>query len=100
MDALSKSRFARPVERTVVARDWAARGYDCHEMTDRPGQEWNDFTHRSDEVLTVASGCLECIVGTQRVRVQEGDELFIPRHATHSVRNVHHAPTRWLFGYN
>jgi oxalate decarboxylase/phosphoglucose isomerase-like protein (cupin superfamily) len=27
-------------------------------------------------------------------------ELFIPRGAVHSVRNVNRGPMRWLFGYD
>ena len=29
-----------------------------------------------------------------------GDEIFIPRQVRHSVKNVHSATTRWLFGYD
>ena len=45
-------------------------------------------------------GRLECTVGEQRVQLHEGDELYIPRNTRHSVKNIHTATTRWLFGYD
>jgi len=32
--------------------------------------------------------------------LEPGDELFIPRGATHTVRNVHAGTTRWLYGHD
>lgn len=100
MELVTQGRFPRPVHRDAVARDWAARGYDCRTFVDRPGQEWNDFVHATAEVVTVQEGCLECTVDGRTVRLEEGDELYIPRRAVHSVKNVHGGTTRWLFGYD
>ena len=100
MDWVRKARFALPVQRDEVAQDWRARGYDCRPFTDPPGRAWNDFVHRTDELVTVLDGRLECTVAGQRAVLEPGDELFIPREAVHSVKNVHRGTTRWLFGYN
>jgi mannose-6-phosphate isomerase-like protein (cupin superfamily) len=100
MELLTRGRFARPVQRDAVARDWRARGYDCRPFVDPPGQEWNGFVHRSNELVTVLEGRLQCEVSGERVRLEEGDELFIPRDAVHSLKNVHGGTTRWLFGYD
>lgn len=100
MELVTQGRFPRPVQRGAVAQAWAARGYDCRLFVDRPGQAWNGFVHRTNELVTVVEGCLECTVAGQTVRLEEGDELFIPRDAVHSVKNVHHGTTRWLFGYD
>jgi quercetin dioxygenase-like cupin family protein len=39
-------------------------------------------------------------VGATRLIAEPGDEVFIPRGAVHSVKNVHTATTRWLYGYD
>jgi len=96
---LSRHRFGRPVDRADVAAQWRARGYSCHDFADPPGRVWRDFVHETDEVVTVAEGRLELTVGSEVVLVEPGDEAFVPKGALHTVRNVHHGTTRWLFGY-
>ena len=99
-DLVSKSRFPAPVEHEKVAADWQTRGYSCHRFVDPPGQEWNGFVHDTNEVVTVVEGRLEMEVAGETVVAEPGDEVFIPRGAVHSVRNIHHGTTRWLFGYD
>ncbi len=36
----------------------------------------------------------------ETVTVEPGDEVFIPKGALHSLRNVHHATSVWLYGYD
>lgn len=100
MSHVTKGKFARPVDRAEVAGDWRERGYSCGLFVDPPGREWNNFVHRSNELLTVVDGKLEVELAGERHLVEPGDEVFIPRDAIHSVRNVHHATSRWLYGYN
>jgi quercetin dioxygenase-like cupin family protein len=97
---LVKSRFNPPVSREEVRRDWAQRGYSCQDFTDPPGREWNDFRHRTNELVTVLDGKLRLIIGADDVIAGPGDEVFIPKGALHSVHNVHGGTTRWLFGYD
>jgi mannose-6-phosphate isomerase-like protein (cupin superfamily) len=97
---VTRGRFAAPVDAAAVARDWRARGYSCHDFVDPPGQEWNDFVHRTQELVTVVEGRLQLSVGGETVSAGPGDEVFIPKGVVHSVRNVHGGRTRWLFGYD
>lgn len=97
---VTKGRFCVPVDRREVAQDWRARGYSCAAFVDPPGREWNDFVHSVNELVTVLEGRLEMTVGDAQVIVEPGDEVFIPRRAPHSVKNVHTATTRWLYGYD
>ncbi len=60
----------------------------------------NDFVHGCNELVTVVEGRLEMTVAGETCAVAPGDEVFIPKGARHSVRNVHHATTRWLYGYD
>lgn len=94
-----RGRFAQPVERAAVARDWQARGYSCDLFVDPPGREWNGFVHGTDELVTVVEGRLEMEVGDACLVAESGDEVFIPKGVTHSVRNRSGGTTRWLYGY-
>jgi mannose-6-phosphate isomerase-like protein (cupin superfamily) len=99
-DVIVRGKFPAPVNRAAVARDWAGRGYSCDLFTDPPGRAWTDFVHSVNELVTIVEGRLELTVGDQRVVAGEGDEVFIPRGAVHSVTNIHTATTRWLYGYD
>jgi quercetin dioxygenase-like cupin family protein len=83
-----------------VAADWRSRGFSCDLFVDPPGRAWDNFVHATNELVTVAEGCLEVTVAGHRFVAEPGDEIFIPKGAWHSVRNVHPAATRWLFGYD
>ncbi len=92
-------KFAVPVDRAAVAGDWAGRGYSCDLFVDPPGREWNDFVHAVNELVTVADGRLEVTIAGERHAAMPGDEIFIPKNALHSVKNIHSGTTRWLYGY-
>lgn len=99
VDVVTREKFAPPVDQTQVARDWSARGFSCGLFTDPPGREWNDFVHRTDELVTVVEGRLRMTIEGESCELGPGDEVFIPREAVHSVKNIHGGTTLWLFGY-
>jgi quercetin dioxygenase-like cupin family protein len=47
------------IDRQQIAPDWAARGFSCDLWNDPPGQRWEDFTHATDELVTVLEGDME-----------------------------------------
>ena len=100
MDLIVKGKFVVPVDRAAVAGDWHRRGYGCDLFIDPPGREWNGFVHATNELVAVVDGRLEIDVGDATLTAGPGDEVFIPRRAVHSVRNVHAGVTRWLYGYD
>lgn len=100
MGDVDRQKFSAPVDARAVAESWQGRGYSCHNFTDPPGQEWNDFVHATNELLTVVEGRLELTMAGQKLEVGPGDEVFIPRDVLHSVKNVNGGTTRWLFGYD
>ena len=100
MEHVTRRKFSLPVDEEDVSRDWAGRGYSCSWFVDPPGREWNDFVHRSNEVVTVVEGRLRMTIAGEICIAEPGDEIFIPRRARHSVKNIHSATTRWLFGYD
>ena len=99
-ELLSEARFAVPLDRAAVARDWAARGYSCGLFVDPPGRTWEGFVHGTNELVTVAEGRMEIEIDGACLTAGPGDEVFIPKGAVHSVRNLHDGTTRWLYGYD
>lgn len=99
-EILTRKKFSDPVAKAVVETDWKSRGFSCAWFVDPPGQEWNDFVHHCNEVVTVVDGRLEMSVGDATLLVEPGDEVYIPKDTRHSVRNIHSATTRWLYGYD
>lgn len=97
---ITRHKFPRPVDHAAVVRDWIERGYSCRAFTDPPGQVWPDFVHDTDELVTVVHGRLEVRLHGASYVLEPGDELFIPRGAAHTVRNVHAGTTHWLYGYD
>ena len=83
-----------------MAADWRRRGYSCDRFVDPPGQCWDDFVHGCNELVTVVEGRLEMTVAGETVTVEVGDEVFIPKGARHSLRNIHPGTTIWLYGYD
>ena len=83
-----------------MAADWRGRGYSCDRFVDPPGQCWDDFVHGCNELVTVVEGRLEMTVAGETVTVAVGDEVFIPKGARHSLRNIHPGTTIWLYGYD
>ena len=60
----------------------------------------NDFVHIRNELVTIVEGRLEVKVAGSRFVAEPGDEVFIPKGALHSIKNVHVTATRWLYGYD
>ena len=100
MEPVARNKFKTPIERDAVARDWCARGYSCDLFVDPPGREWRDFSHGTNELVTVVEGRLEVTVEGESFTIRPGDEVFIPKRALHSVRNTHEGTSRWLYGYD
>jgi quercetin dioxygenase-like cupin family protein len=96
---LERAKFPAPLDRSAVAAAWRARGYSCGSFVDPPGRCWEDFVHDCNELVTVVEGRLEMALAGETMTVAPGDEVFIPRGARHSVRNLHPGTTVWLFGY-
>ncbi len=48
----------------------------------------------------MVEGRLEMEVAGRTVTVEPGDEVFIPERALHSLRNIHHDTSVWLYGYD
>ena len=97
---LDRNAFAAPVDQPAVAAEWRRRGYSCGKFVDPPGQCWEDFVHHCNELVTVVEGRLEMEISGETVTMEPGDEVFIPKGARHSVRNIHDATSIWLYGYD
>ena len=87
------------IDRPAIATDWKARGYSCDLWTDPPGQRWENFTHPTDEIVTVLEGEMEFEIEGKVRHPKAGEELHIPAGALHSARNVGKTTAHWLYGY-
>jgi mannose-6-phosphate isomerase-like protein (cupin superfamily) len=95
-----RGKFGVPVDQAEVTRTWATRGFGCSIFVDPPGQEWLDFVHRTNELVTVVEGRLEVRVNGVSATLEPGDEIFIPKDGVHDVINKSSGVTKWLFGYD
>jgi len=87
------------VDQHSVSVDWAARGFSCDLWVDPPSQCWEDFTHATDELVSVVEGDVELEIEGDIIHPKPGEELLIPAGARHSVRNRGATTSRWLYGY-
>ena len=74
-------------------------GYSCGIFKDPPGQEWADFVHKTNELVVLAEGEIEIEIESKSQRPQIGEEVFIPAHVIHTVRNVGSMGNVWYYGY-
>jgi len=95
-----RNKFSVPIRVAEVTRNWIGRGFTCRAFIDPPGQEWSNFVHPTDELVTVVKGRLEVEMNGEAWELDPGDELYIPRGTPHTVRNVFDQPTQWLYGYD
>ena len=98
-DVLTRAAYPAPVDHDRVKADWTREGFSFGVFRDPPGQEWNDFVHSTDEYVVVAEGCLDMSVGNERVIVEPGDRVAIPKNARHSLKTVSAGGSVWLYGY-
>jgi len=83
-----------------LAKNWSDRGFSCALWMDPPGQRWENYVHRTDELVMVIEGEVEFEIDGTIHHPAQGEELFIPAGAVHSVRNIGDTTSRWLYGYN
>ncbi len=87
------------MDREHVTRDWEARGFSCGIWTDPAGQVWADFVHDVDELVMLIDGEIELSFGGRILRPAVGEEVFIPAHDFHTVRNIGTTTNHWFYGY-
>jgi quercetin dioxygenase-like cupin family protein len=87
------------INREQVAAAWAKRGFSCDLWIDPPGQQWEDFTHATDELVLVLEGQMEFAMAGQVYHPEIGAEILIPAGAVHSVRNIGGTTACWLYAY-
>ena len=87
------------VDRSAIEQSWKERGFSCGLWVDPPGQVWSDYVHETDELVVVVEGDVEFEIDGKAHRPSPGEELLIPAHARHTVRNLGRGESRWLYGY-
>lgn len=82
-----------------IAADWAERGFSCDLWIDPPGQHWEGFVHKVDEVVIVVEGRMEFEMEGKKYHPGIGEEILIPAKVVHASRNIGKTVSRWLYGY-
>jgi len=82
-----------------VETNWRERGFGCGLWVDPPGKVWHDFVHETDELFMLVEGEMELDLAGLMQKPVTGEEILIPAHTVHTVRNVGTAEARWLYGY-
>jgi len=100
MTYVTQQKFSLPPCREKIAKFWKERGYSCDMFIDPPGREWNNFVHPTNELVTIVEGKLQMAIDGESFIAEPGDEVCIPKGACHSVKNIHNATTKWLYGYD
>ncbi len=88
-----------PIDFSAVEEAWRSEGFSFGVFRDPPGQQWNDFTHGSDEYLLVAEGNLRIDVGDATATCGPGDLVRIPHGVPHSLHTLSQGGSVWLYGY-
>ena len=94
-----KDAHSIPVDFETVESRWREEGFSFGVFRDPPGQEWNDFVHRTDEYVLVAGGTLQISVGQESAECGPGDLVRIPREVLHSLKTTSVSGSVWLYGY-
>ena len=55
--------------------------------------------HSTDELLLLIEGTLELEMHGKTLHPAVGEEVLIPAHTTHTVRNIGGTTARWIYGY-
>jgi len=87
-----------PINRSVVAKDWHARGFSCGLWIDHSGREWTCHPSQTDELFMLMSGELELEMEGQPIQPSIGEEIRIPAGVSHTIRNLGGTTARWLYG--
>ena len=82
-----------------IKKDWNTRGYSFRIFKDLPGQVWEDFVHKTDELVVLAEGQIEIEIQGESQQPPIGKEVFIPAKAKHTVRNIGKTINAWYYGY-
>jgi quercetin dioxygenase-like cupin family protein len=85
--------------RDQIEQEWKSRGFSCGLWTDPPGQIWENYVHDVDELIVVLEGKIELQTAGLTQCPEPGEEVLIPAHTVHTVRNVGDTTARWLYGY-
>lgn len=95
-----KGVYKTPIDHKAIEQEWRAKGFSFGVFRDSPGQEWNDFVHRTDEYVVIAKGRITVSVGQEVANCEESDLVWIPKETPHSLKTTSSEGSVWLYGYN
>jgi len=82
------------VEMIHTAKD---SGITCEMFVDHAGRTWRHDSHQTDEFFKLLAGELELEMRGECVKPKIGEEILIPAHVPHLIRNISGKTARWLY---
>lgn len=86
-------------DRASIQPAWAAQGFSCEVWIDAPCQVWHDLLHDVDQLVLLIEGESTVELSGKTIRMSAGDQLLIPAHSRHTLRNTGSGVARWLRGF-
>jgi uncharacterized cupin superfamily protein len=86
------------VDRTIIAKDWHARGFSCGMWIDHAGREWKEAALETEELFMAMSGEFELEMDGEQLHPSVGEEVHIPIGVSYTIRNIGGTTARWLYG--
>ena len=87
------------IDKEAIRANWASQGFSCEVWIEPPDHVCHDFQHDVDLMILLLEGEIQVELPGRTIRLSIGDELIIPAHTRHTVRNRVAQPARWLHGY-
>ena len=86
------------IERSVIEQAWHDRGFTCGLWIDHAGRTWTVNEGKTEELFMALSGEIEIEIAGNRLRPEIGEEIHIPAHIQHTIKNIGGRTARWLYG--
>ena len=87
------------MNKNEIRKDRESRDYSFGVFKDLPGQVWDDFVDRTEEIFILAEGQIEIEIEGKSQQPQISDEVFIPANANYTVRKLGKTNNVWYYGY-
>lgn len=75
------------------------QGFSFDIWSDKPGAEWRNFVHDTDELVVLLEGNVEFVVDGEIYHPQIGEELLIKAGQIHDAVNNGAVQNCWAYGY-
>ncbi len=92
-----KAKFDMPLDHKAIKQKWVRLGYGyCEIIGKSKGWMKGEHTHIWHALFAGLSGNMEFIINDKRFVLEAGDELYYPKNAVNSARNLYDGRSEWF----